>query len=90
MTTSSRAGAWVRRGPEVLHVLSPTDACRDRLAGFLFWNDFSGLEQALAVFRAQRRRISLKVIREWCARERQSEKGELFVARAVKRASKRR
>lgn len=80
----------VRRGAEVLQVLSPTDSCRDRLASFLFWNDFSGLEQALAVFRAQRRKISLKVIREWCARERQPEKFGLFVARAVKRASKRR
>ena len=71
-----------RRDAERLFVLTPFDACRDRLASFLLWNDFSGLEQALAVFRAQRREISLKLIREWCVRERQAEKGELFTARA--------
>lgn len=79
----------VRRGAEVLQVLSATDACRDRLASFLFWNDFSGLEQALAVLRAQRRKVNVALIREWCARERQAEKGELFFARAVKRAHNR-
>jgi len=80
----------VRRAPELLHVLTPTDSCRDRLASVLFWNDFSGLEQALAVLRAQRRRVSLKVISDWCQRERQGAKGELFLSRArVKRGSKR-
>jgi hypothetical protein len=45
-----------RGGGERLHVLSPTDSCRDRLAALLFWQDFSGLEQALAVFRRGRAR----------------------------------
>lgn len=71
----------IRRQGEVLHVLSPTDSCRDRLASFLFWNDFSGLEQALAVFRARRDEVDLRVIRDWCQRERQEEKLELFLER---------
>ena len=43
--------AWntVRRDNELVHVLTPTDSVRDRLAAFLFWNDWSGLELALAV-----------------------------------------
>jgi hypothetical protein len=72
----------IRREGAVLHVLSPTDSCRDRLASFLFWNDFSGLEQALAVFQARRAEVDLESIRDWCRREKQSEKFELFRSRA--------
>ena len=67
-----------------LHVLSPTDCCRDRLAALLYWNDFSGLEQALAVCRAQRKRIDMAAIRDWCAREGKSEKFELFEKRVAR------
>jgi hypothetical protein len=74
--------ATVERGTgERLHVLSPTDSCRDRLATLLFWKDFSGLEQALAVFQAQRSDIDLALIRDWCARERQPEAYEIFATR---------
>jgi hypothetical protein len=72
------------RRKERLHILSPTDCCRDRLAALLYWNDFSGLEQALAVCRAQWRRIDLAPIRDWCARERQREKFDLFEKRLAK------
>jgi hypothetical protein len=71
----------MRRARHVLHILSPTDSCRDRLASFLFWNDFSGLEQALAVARSRRREVDLELIGDWCARERASEKFELFARR---------
>jgi hypothetical protein len=71
----------VRRRGETLHVLTPTDSCRDRLASFLFWSDFNGLEQALAVCRAQGAKVNLRLVREWCARERQTEKFELFRSR---------
>jgi len=66
------------RNEELLHVLAPTDSCRDRLAALLFWNDFSGLEQALAVCRAQSDRVDLGVVRDWCKRERALDKYELF------------
>ena len=71
----------VRRKGRVLHVLSPTDSCRDRLASYLFWNDFSGLEQALAVRRAQRARVDLRAVRAWCRREGHEKKYELFSSR---------
>ncbi len=76
-------GAWAteRRGSQVLHVLTATDSCRDRLAQFLFWNDFSALEQALAICRAQRAHVDLELVRAWCIRERQPEKHGLFVER---------
>jgi hypothetical protein len=71
----------VRRGDEVLYVLSPTDSCRDRLASFLFWNDFSGLEQAIAVFHAQPNAVDLNIIDGWCRREGHGQKFGLFASR---------
>lgn len=59
-----------------LNILKPTDACRDRLAGFLFWNDRGSLEQAVAIARA--RPVNLGAIRRWCARERAEEKFREF------------
>jgi hypothetical protein len=70
-----------RRKRQLLHVLSPTDACRDRLASFLFWNDFRGLQQALDVCRAQHKKVDLEIVRSWCLRERQAEKFRLFKQR---------
>ena len=61
-------------GRRHLNILKPTDVCRDRLAGFLFWNDRGSLEQAVAVARAQRDRVDFDSIRTWCARERAEEK----------------
>jgi hypothetical protein len=71
----------LRRKKQVLHVLTPLDSCRDRLASYLFWNDLSGLEQALAVHRARDSDIALEDLREWCRRERQSKKFELYETR---------
>lgn len=75
-----RTWSTVRRHDEVLNVLTPTDSCRDRLAAFLFWNDFSGLEQALAVCRA-RSDVDLDVVRNWCRRSGHLEKWHLLKAR---------
>ncbi len=67
-----------RREPDQLvAVLTPTDSCRDRLAAFLFWNDFSGLEQALAVCHAQPT-VDVDLIRDWCLRAGHVPKWELF------------
>ncbi len=70
-----------RRRKGLLHVLTPTDSCRDRLASYLFWNDFSGLEQALAVARAHRSEVDLATVGAWCSREGQGPKFELFKSR---------
>lgn len=69
-------------GNRVLHLLTPTDSCRDRLAGFLFWNDRGSLEQAVAVARATCKAIDLNRIETWCEAEGQGEKFREF-ARAI-------
>jgi hypothetical protein len=71
----------IRRDDQILHVLTATDSCRDRLASYLFWNDFSGLEQAIAIVAAKRAEVDLDAIRAWCERERQATKYELFAKR---------
>ncbi len=73
----------IRRRGKVLHLLTPTDSCRDRLASYLFWNDLAGLEQAIAVYAAQKKRVSLKSIAEWCRREGQGQKFELYERRCL-------
>lgn len=71
----------VRRRRQVLHVLTPYDSVRDRLASYLFWNDLAGLEQALAVHRAKPRAVKLTRLAEWCRREGHARKFELYEAR---------
>lgn len=70
-------------GDRLLHILSPTDCVRDRLAWFLFNNDFSSLEQALAV--AQLHPIDLVVIERWCRSEGEPQKFEIFADRLRQR-----
>lgn len=57
-----------------LHILKPTDSCRDRLAGFLYWNDRGSLAQAVAIARTQQVRVDLDLIRRWCLRLEREEK----------------
>lgn len=66
----------LREGDYLLHILSPTDCVRDRLAWFLFDNDYSALEQALGV--AASHPIDIDKIRAWCDSERQPQKFEIF------------
>ena len=47
--------------------LSPTDACRDRLAAFFHWSDRQSLHVAVAI--ALRQRVNLTAIRRWSHRE---------------------
>lgn len=67
MIGSEHIDRWAtrRRGEELLHILSPTDCCKDRLAAFLHWSDRSGLQQALAVARAQRKSVEVEEIERW-------------------------
>lgn len=58
------------RGVRTL-TLSPTDACRDRLAAFYFWNDRQSLAAAVAI--ALRKRVSFAKIRAWSSGEGQSQ-----------------
>jgi len=50
-----------------LRMLSSTDSCRDRLAGFYHWNDRQVLEVAVRI--AARKRVDMEKIRAWSKRE---------------------
>ena len=52
---------------EVALALSPTDACRDRLAAFYHWHDRQSL--SLAVRIAQHQRVDIDAIRAWSRAE---------------------
>lgn len=53
----------LRLGSSRIQALSPTDACRDRLAAFYHWNDRQSLQAAVEV--ARRRKVNLKLIERW-------------------------
>jgi hypothetical protein len=67
----------LHRELELLHILAPTDCCRDRLAGYYHWNDFSSLEQALAVAKSQS--VDIDRIAEWSRREGEEQKLKTFM-----------
>ena len=67
--------------------LSPTDACRDRLAAFYHWDDRQSLTTAVAI--ARRHRVNQRTIRAWSAKEAALDKYAEFVA-ALKPAPRRR
>ncbi len=69
-------------GSQLLHVISPTDSVRDRLAAYLHWNDVPSLEVALAVARHQP--IDLPLVEEWCRREGRPDRFEVFRRRLGK------
>lgn len=75
------------RKDQLLHVLTPTDCVRDRLAGYLFWNDAQSLETAVAVAIAQRRRIDDKLVADWCRREGHADKHRQFLRLLERRSS---
>ncbi len=64
----------LREGELLLHIIKPTDCCRDRLAGFLFWSDRGSLDQAVAVARAQSEMVNIEAVRAWCDSEGHAEK----------------
>ena len=66
-------------GDQLLHIISPTDSVRDRLAAYLHWNDANSLEVALAVARQQT--IDMNVIEAWCKREGRPERFATFARR---------
>ncbi len=59
--------ATIRRGDELLHILSRTDCIRDRLASFYFFADRSALAAAVAV--AQTGAVDLHAIERWSVEE---------------------
>ena len=71
----------LRENDRLLYILSPTDCVRDRLMWFYAYNDFSGLEQALAV--ATRNEIDLPFIELWSSKENEEAKLQTFRQRLL-------
>lgn len=71
----------LREGAEVLHVITTTDSCRDRLAAFFHFHDRSALDQACAVYAAAKTTVVLKRIRDWTRREGKIDAFQEFAAR---------
>jgi hypothetical protein len=69
-----------------IQLLSATDSCRDRLAGFYHWNDRQSLDAAVHI--ALRNRVDMKKIRTWSASEGAVE-GFLAFTRELARAKAR-
>ncbi len=61
----------------MLHVLTPTDSCRDRLAAFYHWRDYSSLRSATAI--ARKHSVDQDVIRVWSRKEGAADKYEQFL-----------
>ena len=67
--------------------LSPTDACRDRLAAFYHWDDRQSLAVAAEI--ASRQRVKLGTIRTWSDREGYPDRFEEFLREVSKKKSRR-
>lgn len=65
----------------VLHILSATDSCKDRLAAYFHWNDRAALSQALAVARSVHDRVDFANLEAWAEGEGESRKYADFVRR---------
>jgi hypothetical protein len=69
-------------------LLSPTDSCLDRLAGYYHWKDRQSLKAAVAM--AARHRIDLERTQAWSAREGASQGFEEFIRELQKAKARRR
>jgi hypothetical protein len=61
--------ATLQRGDVLLHILTPTDCVRDRLAHFYYWNDYTALTAAVGVARSHRENVDIAKLRGWTERE---------------------
>lgn len=71
--------AILTEGPLSLHILTPTDCVRDRLASFYWYRDRSALKAALGV--ASLHPIDMQIVKEWSIRENEEEKFREFQER---------
>lgn len=67
-----------------IKMLTPTDSVKDRLASYYHWDDLQGLEQALSICVEIPKKIDLKEIKRWSAKEAQLRKYEVFLNRLRK------
>ncbi|HXM19309.1 MAG TPA: hypothetical protein VN934_10950 [Candidatus Tumulicola sp.] len=69
----------VRRGEEMLNVITATDSVRDRLAAYYSWDDRSSLQTAVSVCLAVPEKVDLTNVEGWSRREGQLDKHAEFV-----------
>ncbi|MCL2389379.1 MAG: hypothetical protein FWC85_03240 [Elusimicrobia bacterium] len=62
-----------------LNLLTPTDCLKDRLAGFYFWQDPQSFEQALLIYKDQKKKVDLKDIEKWSNAQNAKDKFKLFI-----------
>lgn len=63
----------------ILHLLSPTDCIKDRLAGYYHWEDLQCLEQAILV--ARQHSVNIDEIERWSNKEKKIELFHSFLNR---------
>jgi len=73
----------IRRGANILRLLSPTDCVKDRLAAYYHWDDRPSLEQAILVSLGTD--VDLREVRRWSTAEGMKDKHERFVRQLSKR-----
>lgn len=66
-------------GDYVLHILTPTDCVRDRLASFFWFHDRSALRAACGVTRAKATQVDLATISDWATQEGVTEEFQEFL-----------
>lgn len=69
----------IKKGKQILKLLSPTDCVKDRLIAFYHGDDRQCLEQAILVCRDNK--VDLEEIKRWSANEGMSSKYDIFLAR---------
>lgn len=75
--------AEIKKGGNILKLLSPADCVKDRLIAFYHWDDRQSLEQAISVYR--NKKVDLQEIERWSANEGMSAKYKIFLARVEHR-----
>lgn len=76
--------ATLTKGDMTLHILTPTDCVRDRLAHFYHWDDYTALNASVAVAAAHREDLEMDILRSWSIREEHLEKFNEFERRLNK------
>ncbi len=71
----------LREGDLTLHILTPTDCVRDRLASFFWFNDRSALVAACGVAKARFDEVDFAEIEAWAKREGEGERYQKFMNR---------
>ncbi len=73
----------IKKGGNILKLLSPTDCVKDRLIAFYHWDDRQTLEQAISVYKNNK--VDLKEIERWSVNEGMNAKYKIFITRVEHR-----